>query len=395
MKGSIMGRVTLAAVGDISFCRGPMVDRIAGGEPAFPFEHVLASLQAADVRFGNQESVLTPADFPADKLPGRALQSSDVAAESLALAGFDVLHVASNHALDCGSRGLANTCARLRGIGVQPLGAGPDPAEAPAMRVVERDGLRIGFLGYLEPCNWVLRGGGGKVSLFDPAGARADIARCREQVDTLVVSLHADLEFRPAPSVPRVDVCRAMIDAGADLVLCHHPHVPQGVERWGGGLIAYSLGNFIFPCGPYLRNVGGPHVTRATILHVDLVDGRVGDFRRESFRIDPDEGRPYPLTADEQVEADAHHAMLDAIVADRQRLREVWYESCLVYLKIAWPQIVKAGPEAFVDQVGWRLLGLEENANWVAGIMEMARQRCALNSQGDFEFVRPNTPFET
>ncbi|MFW6155650.1 MAG: CapA family protein [Planctomycetota bacterium] len=390
-----MGRVTLAAVGDISFCRGPMVERIAGGEVGFPFEHVFESLKAADVRFGNQESVLTPADFPADKLPRRALQSPDVVADSLAVAGFDVMHVASNHALDCGSRGLASTCARLREIGVQPLGADPDPAEARAMRGVERDGLRIGFLGYLEPCNWVLRGGGGKVSLFNLAEALADIARCREQVDTLVVSLHADLEFRPGPSVPRVDVCRAMVDAGADLVLCHHPHVPQGIERWGEGLIAYSLGNFIFPSGPYLRNVGGPDVNRATILHVNLDDGRVGGARRESFRIDPDEGRPYPLTTDEQAEADAHHAMLDAIVADPERLREMWYASCRVYLKTAWPQIVKAGPEGFVDQVGWRLLGLDENANWVAGIVEMARQRYADNSRGDFEFTRPNAPFET
>ncbi|NLF31703.1 MAG: CapA family protein [Planctomycetes bacterium] len=389
-----MGRVTLAAVGDISFCGNLMMERIAAEGAGFPFEHVIASLKAADVRFGNQESVLTPADFPADKLPGRALQSPDVAAASLALVGFDVMHAASNHVLDCGSRGLASTCARLRAMGTQPLGADPDPAEARAMRVVERNGLRIGFLGYLEPCNWVLRGGGGKVSLFDPAGACADIARCRGHVDTLVVSLHADLEFRLGPSVPRVKACRAMVEAGADLVLCHHPHVPQGIERWGGGLIAYSLGNFVFPCGTYLRNCGGPHVTRATILHVDLVDGRVGPFRRESFRIDPDEGRPYPLTADGRAEADAHHAMLDAIVADPDRLREVWYESCQVYLKTAWPQIVKAGPEGFVDQVGWRLLALDENANWVAGILEMARRRYAGNSRGDFEFTRPNSPFE-
>jgi len=354
-----MTKLTLAAVGDISFRGDALVERVKS-----------------------------------EQIRAKAMRSPDCVAASLQAAGFDVLNMAANHVLDCGSRGLEHTYRRIEAMGSQPVGAGPTADRARAMRVVERNGVRLGFLGYLEPCNWVLHGGGGRVSLFDLPAALDDIARCRDQVDTLVISLHAGLEFRAAPSIPRVEACRAMAAAGADLILCHHPHVPQGIERVGDCLIAYSLGNFIFPIGEYLRAAGGPNVVRSTILLVDIVDGKVGEFRREDYRIDPAEGRPYPLDDAGLAEAAAHHAELDAILADPDRLRRTWYESCLHYLKINWDAIVKAGPDRFVEQVGWRFLGNDESHNWTLGFWEMAQAAYERNSRGDFEFSRPNRPFE-
>lgn len=388
-----MSRITLAAVGDISFARRPeQLVREHGA--AFPFEHVLESLRRADVRFGSLESVMVPTGFPLEKTIETALQSADHVWESLQLAGFDVLNQAANHVLDCGWRGLLHTHQRIHDAGAQPLGAGPNQTEARAMRVVQSHGVRLGFLGYLEPCNWTLDGGGGRIAYFRLPEVLADVRRHRGEVDVLVVSLHADLEFRLAPSVPRVAACRQMAEAGADIVLCHHPHVPQGVERWADGLIAYSLGNFIFGIGPYQKNASAD-VFRSHILFVDIDDGRVAGWRREYCKIDEDEARPGPLSEAEREEAAGHYAMLDAILTDPARLRELWHETCRRYLRGAWTRLTQDGPDKFIETYGWRVLGNAESANWVQGIHELAQTEYEKNAHHDFEFTRPNRPFES
>ena len=388
-----MPRLTLAAVGDISFA-GRLGELILKRGPVFPFEHVLDSLQQADVRFGSLESVMIPDGFPLEKTIDGALQSRDHVWGSLQAAGFDVLNRATNHVLDCGWRGLLHTHDRIRAAGALPLGVGADQGEARTMQVVERDGTRIGFLGYLEPCNWTLEGGGGRIAYFRLPDVLADVRAHRAEVDVLVVSLHADLEFRMAPSIPRVEACRQVAEAGADIILCHHPHVPQGVERWGESLIAYSLGNFVFDIGPYQKN-GSPQVFCAHILFVDIEDGKIMGWRREHFRIHEDEARPCPLSESEAEEAEAHCAALDDILTDPERVRELWYETCRHYFRGAWARLTKEGPDKFVETYGWRVLGNAESLNWARGIHELAQMEYEKNAQHDFEFTRPNRPFES
>ena len=72
------------------------------------------------------------------------------------------------------------------------------------------------------------------------------VAECKEVVDIVVVSIHADLEFSSYPAPSRVRLSRWLVEQGADLVIQHHPHVCQGIEFHEDGLIAYSLGNFVF-----------------------------------------------------------------------------------------------------------------------------------------------------
>jgi len=260
------------------------------------------------------------------------------------------------------------------------------------MRVVRKNGMSVGFLGYLEPCNWTLEGGGGRVAYFKLPRVLEDVRRLRGDVDVLVVSLHAGLEFRPAPSIPRVAARREVAEAGADVVLCHHPHVPQGVERWGGSLIAYSLGNFAFrSCASCVA--ASPDVLRSHVFYVDIEDGKVAGWRREYFRIDAEEGRPLPLTAQEAAREQEHYETLDRIVADPERLREIWYDLCRSYLARDWNSLVEAGPDRFIEHNGWRVLCNDESANWVKGVLELARIEYEKNARGDFEFVCPNSPF--
>lgn len=99
---------------------------------------------------------------------------------------------------------------------------------------------------YPELQDWVARRGHGGAAYWQRVPATARIAALRPNVDVLVVQLHAGFQFQEAASANVSDIAHSAIDAGADMVVCHHPHVLQGLEWYRGKLIAYSMGNFVF-----------------------------------------------------------------------------------------------------------------------------------------------------
>jgi poly-gamma-glutamate capsule biosynthesis protein CapA/YwtB (metallophosphatase superfamily) len=212
----------------------------ARGDWGFPFRRVATRLRDADVAFANLECIGTtvggPSTFKADP---RAL-------DGLREAGIDVVSVANNHTMDAGPEALAEMLARLQELGITPTGVRYLP-DAQRLVTVEANGTRIGFLAY----SWSVGDFAPVVGLPSLARTRreemvADITRVRPEVDYLVVSLHMGEELAPRSGEGQQLKARAAIDAGADLVVGHHPHVPQEVERYGRGFIAYSLGDFVF-----------------------------------------------------------------------------------------------------------------------------------------------------
>ena len=129
-----MSKVYLAAIGDISFARN-LENKIKLYGNDYPFEKVKNELQNIDVLFGNQESVLIPENFPIEKCSGKPLQSKDFALEALRSVNFDILHMASNHVLDCGWRGLLHTYNCIRSIKAQPLAAGYNQEDARSIKI--------------------------------------------------------------------------------------------------------------------------------------------------------------------------------------------------------------------------------------------------------------------
>lgn len=391
-EGLAMPSLRLAAVGDISLARG-VEQHIQENGPRFVFEYARDILARADVRFGNLESVLLGPDFPAGRIRPGALAARDFTAAALDSARFDILNLAANHVLDCGSRGLKDTLDAVARCGAQPVGAGLDATEAHQLAVVERNGLRVGFLAYLEPCNWTLEGGGGRIAYFHADEAVERVRQARRSVDALIVSLHAGMEFRPAPSIPRVGWCRRLAEAGATAVLCHHPHVPQGIERIGGSLIAYSLGNFVFHIGEY-QSKGSPHTVDTYVLELEIDNEGVADWRRVPMRIEPDEGRPCLLEGAQAREAQDYFEELDAILHDDARLRELWHEAGRHYLEIYLRRAQGISVEEFLEKHAWRILCNSEASHWGLAVLDMARRRYRQVARGDFEFERPNVPFE-
>jgi poly-gamma-glutamate capsule biosynthesis protein CapA/YwtB (metallophosphatase superfamily) len=164
--------------------------------------------------------------------------------------GFAVLSCANNHAYDQGRAGLVETVENIRRAGLSPLGAGADHASARAPLVLDRNGLRVGFLAYTAHLNENLNttnGGEPEIDQADPARMVEEIAALAARVDAVVVSLHWGTEYALAPDGEQVALAHRLADAGALIVLGTHPHVLQRLERYGSrrSLIAYSLGNFI------------------------------------------------------------------------------------------------------------------------------------------------------
>lgn len=391
----MMKSITFAAAGDISFA-GKTETMLKDHGLAFPFAKIAMELQSADIRFGNFESVLILDDFPLEKASGHPLQSRDFVAESLRPLDFHILYTASNHVLDCGWRGLLHTYDFIRGLGAQPLDAGYNQPDARALRIVVVRGTKVGLLGYLQAGDWTLEGGGGRVAYLKLADVESDIRRYRDQVDVIVISIHGDIEFQPAPSIPRRNLCRRIAEAGADLILCHHPHVPQGVEKWGDCLIHYSLGNFIFDTDGY--QIGKSlEVTRSHIFFVTIEDGKITGWRRRYLRIDPDEGgRPRPIPEDRYDEEDAYYRDLDAILADPRRIREVWHKSCIDRLSLLMQRFEKdAGldPEQFLHKYETQLFS-DMSHEYLGGLYEIASDDYEKYSHADFEYCRPCAAYE-
>ena len=242
----------------------------------YPFSALDGYMAKADITFGNLES---PLSTGGKKLYGKSvvLRGDPKMAPVLAEQGFDVLSLANNHMMDYNSDALLDTIAALRDSGIEPVGAGADLAEATQAVIMNSNGLRIGFLAYSDKYNtdflvkrsFAATGDSCGVAPLDRKGILEDIKALDAEVDVIVVSLHWGKEYKSKPASADVKLAHEIIDAGAALVIGHHPHRLQGVERYGKGLIAYSLGNFIFDQKSVL------YMRQSMILDVELAPGEV------------------------------------------------------------------------------------------------------------------------
>ena len=245
--------VHIVAVGDIMLNRS-LGTALQGGYLDYPFSGVAEQLRAADITIGNIESALGDTGEPVSKrYPFRAPPE---AAESLALAGFDIVSLANNHAGDYGSDALLQAISLLKEQGVAPIGAGANAQEAHAPNLSEVNGLKLAFFSYVhvpveaitgfDTASWEAANDTPGIAWADPEQITADIGAIHDQVDLVVVALHSGFEYLAAPSEPQIAAARAAIDAGADLVIGHHAHILQGIEFYGDGVIIYGTGNFAF-----------------------------------------------------------------------------------------------------------------------------------------------------
>lgn len=246
--GSPRQEVTLVAVGDIMLGRYiAKMMKTSGND--LPFQRITSTLREADVVFGNLEGVISPDDVaPAYPDKPYNFHATNDAAPALQKAGFTILTLANNHAMDYGSGQLLKTKTLLLKNGIYSFGAGRDIQEAHQPVLITVGKVRFGFLGYGVAHSgrvYAEKNRAGIASISADAIQR-DIMALRNKVDVLVISLHWGIEYENKPTERQRAVAHRIIDWGADMIIGHHPHVMQGIEIYKGKLIAYSLGNFVF-----------------------------------------------------------------------------------------------------------------------------------------------------
>lgn len=216
----------------------------------YPYEATASLFQRADVAFANLEAAMTESTDPFP-LPKKYLYRVEPRAiEALQWLGLDLVSSANNHIVDYRERGIVDTVRHLRAGGIEPLGAGRNEAEARRGVVVDVGGTRIGWLGYLEDSlgyNLYFRtfavGGGVGCARLEPDDVREDVRRMRRHADLVFVSIHWGANYRPVVPQQRRDA-RMLAEAGVDVVIGHHSHDVQHVQRIGKTLVLYSVGNY-------------------------------------------------------------------------------------------------------------------------------------------------------
>ncbi len=245
-------RVLLAAVGDVMLARS-IGARLEANGANTAFAGVSEILAGADIAFANLETAIASGGAPEPK--GYTFRAPPIAADALVAAGIDLVSLANNHALDYGPEALAETQSLLSERGIRSVGAGPERARAHAPAVLAVNGLTIAVLGYVvvpiesggfNTRRWEATESTPGVAWLEVAVMAEEVERAAADADLVVVMLHFGLEGQREPSAEQRAQARAAIDAGAAVVIGSHPHVLQEVEEYGEGLIAYSLGNFVF-----------------------------------------------------------------------------------------------------------------------------------------------------
>jgi poly-gamma-glutamate capsule biosynthesis protein CapA/YwtB (metallophosphatase superfamily) len=307
--------IQLMLVGDIMM--GGRIDGLLRNNGFdYPYKHVGHLLREADIAAGNLENPITSRGEPLDKQ--YTFRTSPDAIPAIQESGFDVFNLANNHTLDYGLIGMRDTIKLLDEAGIGHMGAGEDEIEAFSPYTVEKNGMRIDFLGFtnvVPDVTWKAdKGIPGLAETYNYTRAIQAIERSDKEADLVVVFVHWGLERQNTPEPYMIENAHRYIDAGADLVVGSHPHVLAGIESYNDKWIAYSLGNFIFTVNPNAPSKD------SMILQADCESG--GDCSLTVLPMLTGIGQPLPASAEESEALFAQLSLL-SIGAEVNRQGEV------------------------------------------------------------------------
>ena len=281
----------------------------ASGDSDYLYDEVREIISRADLAIGTLNATIS--DYPPHTgcVPTYVLVGGSENADALALAGFDMMSVATNHIKNCGpsncgDRAFFDTLENLRRVGIAPVGAGENLQGAMEPLVVEMNGVRFGFvsLGQLEPRAFATEEKPG-IAVLNEDNLSSAIQAAKQVSDVVVVLPHWGPEDVPVPNWSQRELAQLAVAAGADLVVGNHTHVVQAIEEIDGVMVFYGLGNFIFDQNWALDHQQG------VILLVTFQGTEMVDFQLIPTHVDLD-GRVH--IAGEQ-EADEILARIDQV----------------------------------------------------------------------------------
>lgn len=277
---------TLLFVGDILLARDVERQINTHSDFSFPFQHIASTTRAADFMFGNLEGAMSDRGINQGSI--YSFRDDPRTVEGLLFAGFDALSLANNHIFDWGREALRDTVVHLNSAGIKTVGAGGDAVEANAPLLIDAKDAKVALIAFtnLYPKSFEATGTITGISKFDEGEILEKIRALRTTADIVVLSIHWGNEYETSASNEQKRLGRMFIDAGADIVVGHHPHVVQELEQYKNGWIAYSLGNFIFD-----QNFSDETRT-GDMLEVRLKNKRIESVSEKTIMIN-DEYQPF------------------------------------------------------------------------------------------------------
>lgn len=241
--------VKILAVGDVMLGELPILygfgvrSSIENNPKDSIFSDVKPILDNSDICFGNLECVLSDFDYRSDDLIAGQMRGKPEYVGLLHDAGFSVMSIANNHIMQHGDKAFKDTQSLLENKGIGPAGlAGNNGGCIPQFFKIK--GIDICVLAYcLRPEKYY------KPVLYANSKLShimSEVNYNKKKCDMVIVSLHWGDEFIDIPSQDQIKDAHKLVDAGASIIIGHHPHILQGIEKYKHGVIAYSLGNFVF-----------------------------------------------------------------------------------------------------------------------------------------------------
>lgn len=276
-------KITIFAVGDIMLDRGIeyKVKKEGNGDFKFPFLKIADYLKKADILFGNLESVVSNKGAKVGSI--YSFRAEPEAINGLTYAGFDILSVANNHIFDYGRAAMEDSFKRLEKAGINYVGGGLDERKIRSGITKEIKGTKITFLAYTNKGSEYWQAGENKSGIgWLDEKIKDDIKKAKEKSDLVIVSFHWGEEYQSQPNKEQEYFAHLAIDSAADLVIGHHPHTIQPIEKYKNGWIAYSLGNFIFD------QSFSEETTKGLLLKVVVEDKKIKEVSSKEIKISED-----------------------------------------------------------------------------------------------------------
>ncbi len=337
--------LTLLGVGDVGPVHEPMDAYSTLARPA---------LAAADIRFGQCERVYSERGALQVHSGGGHSRVKPHLASIFTDCGFDVVSVASNHAMDWGADALLDTIELMEKKGIKAIGAGRDLAEARRPAIIEKNGIRVAFLAYCSILNEGYAATAHKAGIAplrahtyyqsvdyqagvppkvvtipfeeDLAGMVSDIAAARKIADSVIVSIHWGIHFVPRMIADyQTTAAKAAFAAGADMILGHHAHTPKAIGVHDGKTCFYSLSNFIM-------SAPGKNAASAAAFE-----------KKYGVKLDP--GYPHLAYGE-----DAKRSLIAKAVITKTGVQKTSFLPVLIDKQLR-PEVLKNGDARFTDAV--------------------------------------------
>lgn len=244
---SRLNQSQLFFVGDVMLSRsvGEKMERENNWK--WPFLKISQYLQEADLLFGNLEGPIS--NKGKDMGGAYSFRANPQVIDGLKYAGFDILSVANNHIGDWDREAMEDTFKALKENGIDYVGGGFNEEEAYSSIIKELDnGTKIAFLAYtnLGSKYWQAKENQSGIAWLEEGQIEKDIKKAKTLADIVIISMHFGEEYILHSNSAQQSLSKAAIDAGANLIIGHHPHVVQEIEKYKNSYIIYSLGNFVF-----------------------------------------------------------------------------------------------------------------------------------------------------